>query len=394
MAITGMRQNQVLFICPNRAVMNEVMPLLAHRLTLATLQDVNVYPDRLRLRHVIESVAPTICFLDFSSISEAFAVLSELHALVPKIPVIALANAKDPDVILRCLREGASDFLVRPFTTDQLESCLGKIARTVPTNARNTSAGKVIAVIPAKGAAGASTLACNLAHQCKRLEASPVLLADMDPLTGTVPFILKLKSTYSFLDVLQRADSLEADLWKQMTTRSQGLDVLLSPETLVDPAVDVESAEPIVEFARGMYQTVVLDCGGVYHNWNLSLARGADQILLVTTNELASVRAVQRAMIYLDSHRVEMGKVQIVLDRYQKDVGLQREYWSAAFGNDVFHVIPADNDAVQKSLMDGKPIQNGTQIGKSLAAMAERLVERRDPGNKSGKGGLLSSLFR
>ena len=50
--------------------------------------------------------------------------------------------------------------------------------------------------MPAKGAAGATTIACNLAYQCKRLGASKILLADLDPLTGTVSFVLKLKSTY------------------------------------------------------------------------------------------------------------------------------------------------------------------------------------------------------
>ena len=104
--------------------------------------------------------------------------------------------------------------------------------------------------MPAKGGAGATTIACNLAYQCKRLGAERILLADMDPLTGTVSFLLKLKSTYSFMDVLNREDSLEADLWKQMTTAVQGVDVLLAPESLVDPNAELSTAAPIVEFAQ------------------------------------------------------------------------------------------------------------------------------------------------
>ena len=52
--------------------------------------------------------------------------------------------------------------------------------------------------MPAKGACGATTIACNLAFQWKRLGAKKILLADLDPLTGTLSFLLKIKSIYSF----------------------------------------------------------------------------------------------------------------------------------------------------------------------------------------------------
>ena len=46
------------------------------------------------------------------------------------------------------------------------------------------------------------TIACNLAFQWKRRGAKKVLLADLDPLTGTMSFLLKIKSVFSFLDML------------------------------------------------------------------------------------------------------------------------------------------------------------------------------------------------
>ncbi|HYP09603.1 MAG TPA: AAA family ATPase [Bryobacteraceae bacterium] len=394
MPIIDARYYKVLLICPNRQVTAEITPLLAYGLPLAPIHDVNLYPNRRQVMDLIGSVDPKICLLDFSNRTEAFTVLAELHSLLPQLPVIALLAADDPAMVLQCLRQGASDFLMRPFTTDQLDACVEKIARQLPAPSRSSSAAKVIAVMPAKGAAGATTIACNLAYQCKRLGANNILLADMDPLTGTISFLLKLKSTYSFIDVLHREHSLEADLWKQMTNTVQGVDVLLSPENLVDPIAELHTAGPIVEFAQSMYQAVVLDCGGVYGTWNLSLARLADEVLLVSTNELASLHAAQRAMLYMETQRVEMGKVKLVVNRYEKEAGLQSEYFKDAFGTEAFHVIPSDNDAVQKSLMDGKPIQGSSQIGKSLSAMANKLVERREADGKKNSKGLLSSFFR
>lgn len=395
MPIIDARYYKALLICPNKSVSSEIAPMLSYGLPLAPVHDVNIYPNRRQLMDVLRSADPKLCFLDFTTQQQAFGVLTELHSLVPGLPVIALLGSDNPDLVLQCLRQGAADFLIRPFTTDQLDSCIEKIARLVPAPARNVNGGKVIAVMPAKGASGATTIACNLAYQCKRIGASRILLADLDPLTGTISFVLKLKSTYSFIDVLHRESSLEADLWKQMTTVCQGIDVLLAPETLVDPHTDLPTASPILDFAQAMYEAIVLDCGGVYGAWNLSLARLADEVLLVATNELSSLHAAQRALIYLESQRVDMNKVKLVINRYQKDSGLLSEYFKDALTADVFQTIPADNDAVQRSLMDGKPIQGGSQIGKSLAALADKLVEFRDKDSrKAAKGSLLSSLFR
>jgi pilus assembly protein CpaE len=396
MPIIDARYYRALLISPNRAVTAEITPLLAYGLPLAPIHDVTAYPSRRQLIDLMRTAEPKLCFLDFSTQPQAFDVLSDLHSLVPNMPVIALLGANNPDLVLQCMRQGATDFLIRPFTTDQLDACVEKISRVIPAPSKNAGGGKVISVMPAKGSSGATTIACNLAYQCKRLGASRVLLGDLDPLTGTVSFLLKLKSTYSFMDVLHREDSLEADLWKQMTISSQGVEVLLGPESLVDPAAELPTAAPIVEFAQAMYEAVVLDCGGIYGSWNMSLARLSDEVLLVTTNEIASLYAAQRALMYMDSQRVDMNKVKLVVNRYQKESGLLNENFKQAFSTEVFQVVPADNDAVQKSLMDGKPIQANTQIGKSLSTMADRLVSfQKDP--KKGKdkgGGLLSSFFR
>ena len=396
MPIIDARYYRALLICPNRTILSEITPMLAYGLPLAPIQEVPASPNRRQLVDLLKTVDPRLCFLDFSTPQQAFEVLSELHSLSPNLPVIALLGANSPDLVLKCMRQGAMDFLIRPFTADQIDACVEKIARVIPAPSGNAGGGKVIAVMPAKGASGATTIACNLAYQCKRLGAPRVLLADLDPLTGTVSFVMKLKSTYSFMDVLHREDSLEADLWKQMTTVSQGVEVLLGPETLVDPHTELPTAAPIVEFAQAMYEAVVLDCGGVYGNWNMSLARLSDEVLLVTTNEVASLYAAQRALMYMDSQRVDMNKVKLVVNRYHKESGLLNDNFKEAFSTEVFQTIPADGDAVQKSLMDGKPIQGNTQIGKNLAAMADKLVSfQKDP--KKGKdkgGGLLSSFFR
>ena len=81
------------------------------------------------------------------------------------------------------------------------------------------------------------------------LRHAPKLLADMDPYTGIISFILKAKSTYSFLDVLNHSDALDNDLWKAMVTQRGGVDVLLSPESMVGTETVVNKRSWLVALA-------------------------------------------------------------------------------------------------------------------------------------------------
>ena len=251
--------------------------------------------------------------------------------------------------------QGASDFLLQPFTIEQVDGALQKIARLHPGRTKNP--GKVYCVMPAKGGCGASTIASNLAYQLKRFGDKRILLADLDPLAGTMSFLLKIKSSYSFMDVLQRSGEMDVDLWKAVVTSRQGVDVLLSPEVMAEGVSEVADARSIIEYARGTYELVVLDAGGVYGDWNLSQAQMADEILLITTNELTSLQAVQRALTYLDNNGVERWKVRLIVNRYDRHVGLSKDVIGTALHTDIFHLMPADYDAIQKALMEGKPLR-------------------------------------
>jgi pilus assembly protein CpaE len=395
MPIIDARHYKTLLICPAKAMATELTPMLAHALPLAPIHDLNVYPNRRQLVELLRSFEPALCFLDFStSKADAFQFVQDLHAVLPGLPIVALLAANEPDLVLQCLRQGAVDFLIRPFTTDQIDSAVEKLARHLPA-AKMIAGGKVIAVVPAKGASGSTTVACNLAFQSKRLGAKRVLLADMDPLTGTVSFVLKVKSTYSFMDVLHRESTLDSDLWKQMVSPSNGIEVLLSPEAFVDPIADLQSASAIVEYARSIYDVVVLDCGSPFGNWNLSIARDSDELLLVATPDLPSLQAAQRVMTYFEQSRIDISKIRIVINRVTKDVGLNSANISKSLNCEIFQSIPADPDAIQKSLMDGKPIPANTAVGKTFARLADALVNVKETDGRkaSGKSGLFSSIF-
>jgi len=384
-------------ISPNSHMVRALAPLLESHLAGSSINFVNTYPSPRDIGSALGGGSLQLVFLDVASDRErALQLLAEIARLGSNVHVLALLSGNDPDFILRCLRAGAADFLLEPFTAEQLDAILSKIARLQP--AAETSAGpdatKVIAVMPAKGACGATTIACNLAFYWKRMGAKRVLLADLDPLTGTLSFLLKIKSIYSFLDALQRAHELDADLWRAMVTTVNGVDVLLAPELMTENPPELNDPSPILEYARRAYDVIIVDAGNVYGDWNLNQARAAQEVLLVTTNELPALQAAQRALSYLDANRVGRWKIRLLVNRYQRDIGLSREVIGTALHTEVFDSVPSDYEAVQKALMEGKPVPSNTAFGKSLTHVVERLgVGQSATSKKSGSLGGLFGLF-
>jgi pilus assembly protein CpaE len=382
-----------LIICPNRTLFHGLTAILAEVTPGSTFTDLKAYPARRALTEAVNSERPNLCFLDVgTSWDSAVALMNELNSVSASMPVVAISASTDPDLILRSLRQGASEFLFQPFAIDQVGAALDRLARIkLAANIQSSDMGKVYCIMPGKGACGATTLAFNLAFQLQRLNtAKKVLLADLDPATGTLSFVLKLKSSYSFVDALTHSSQMDEDLWRALVTQQQGVDVILSPENPVE-TIQTQEAAAMIEYSRENYGAVILDTAGPYGSWVEEIAKLCDELLLVTTNELPALHSTQRAIAHLERNGIERSKIKLVVNRFNSDLGLDRTAIQTALNLDVFQLLPNDTDTIQKSLLEGKPVAASTVLGKHFVNMAERLGGREADAKR--RKPLLSGIF-
>ena len=157
------------------------------------------------------------------------------------------------------------------------------------------------------------------------LTSEKVLLADLDPLTGTIAFLLKISSEHSFVQALANSSRMDDDLWKGLVVSIRNLDVLLSPESPTDIVQDEQDLAALLQYWRQMYTFVLLDVATPYSDWGLALARLCDSLMVVTTNELPAVLATQNALAFLERNGVQRAKVKLIVNRYNTDVGLDQK---------------------------------------------------------------------
>jgi pilus assembly protein CpaE len=383
-----------LLICPHADLSHKLSAIWRAMEEPQPIVESPRYIDRPALSELIEGHGVTLCFVEMGSDRElALGVVRASRDL--GIPVIALHTGNDPDLILSCLRQGAVEFLFLPFTVEQFRSALDRLAkRAQVAMAQNRSGGEVYSLMRGKSGCGTTTVACNLAFQLQALNFRKVLLADLDPITGTIAFLLKLNSIYSFVHALTNSSRMDEPLWRGMVTSCRGVDVLLSPETSVDLVYESADVAAMVNYWRQLYEFVILDIPGPHGEWGLSLAKLCDELLLVTTNELPAVHATQNTLAMLDHHGVSRSKIKLIVNRYNTDIGLSSESIETALELKVFQNLPSDYESVQKALMEGKSIPSGTRVGKSIAELAEKLTGRKGATKKHSLFGGLFSVFQ
>ena len=374
-----------LVVCPHTTLGTHLTTAL-HDLVPTRPAIVSEYPRMGSLAALSRDKGVNLCFIDVATNPEhAQVLIGEVAAMMP---VVALLARNDADLILRCLRRGACEFLSDPGL-ESLRGVLERLGR-VRTPVAHRPAGTAWCVVPGKPGCGASTVAVHLAIQAKAA-GGKVLLVDTDPLAASAAFLLKLKPEFHLGDLLRDWKRMDEDLWNRLILSAAGIDVLAAPE---DPALRFDygrfTAE-IVAFWRERYQTVVLDLADVRAAADSGLAAQCDTILLVTTNELAALQTTRRALQCLDQVVPDRGRLRLLLNRYTPASGLKREDVQKALAVEPFATLCNDYDSIQSALLEGRPAPAGSRFAASIEALCRQLQDK--PASAHKRSSWLGSIL-
>jgi len=358
-----------LLICPNAPLALRVRATL-NELGLEDIHYLSQYPRTGAIAGVVAQHGSNVCFLELASHAEqALGLIPEAAAT---LPVVVLNPQKDADLILRCLRLGACEFLSDP-SLEQVRDVLERLERQhSPAEPQRNSV--AYCVIPGKPGSGASTIATYLAIEMKRAGVSKVLLVDTDPVSGSIAFLLKLKPAFHLGDAIRDWSRMELDLWARLALPCQGIDILPAPE---NPAtrleIDPRAAVGLLAFWRKHYDAILLDVPWA-HAGGSEFAPLADSVLVVTTNELGALHATRRSLECLGGGMVDPARIKLVVNRYGLAFGLKREAVETALKMEPYALLRNDWDAVQTALLEGKPLPPGSPLAVGVRTLGERLL--------------------
>ncbi|HEV2491853.1 MAG TPA: AAA family ATPase [Terriglobia bacterium] len=326
--------------------------------------------------------APDICLIDFDKDWERAALTAErIHKAFENTAIFAASQKPESDQVIRAMRCGCREYLVKPLDPDVLLEALVPVwrkKREKPVDDRPS--GRVLAFVGAKGGCGVTTLTTHLGALLARVHKQKTLLIDHHPRLGDVSFYLAVENPkYHFSQLVQSTrERLDADYLQAFLARHpSGLDVLPSPDGSESTGtVSAEAVEHTLGFLKSQYDLVLVDCPPGLSERNMALLNHCDQIYVVTVPEIPALRNVTRYVAHLEKHGYPAERVRLVLNRHSPrgritDAAIERAVEMA-----IHWKVPNQYDDVITAINTGTPdtLSTHSAFMRNLIRWAEAII--------------------
>ncbi len=274
-----------------------------------------------------------------------------------ELHVIATGPAADPRLMLRAMRSGIQEFLVRPIVEAECSSAIERLHRRTDLG---DSKGQVFALYSAKGGVGVSTVAVNLASTLATLHpASRVAVADIGVPGGDASILLDLRPAYNLSDIARKIDRLDDELLNSvLTPAGEGLWMLAASERPEDSeGIDAKVISSVISQLRNAFAFTVLDCEHQINERTLAALDGADRILLLTELQVPAMRSTQRTLGMFRRLGYPDGKIAIVINRYRSGDVVSISEAAEVFKEEIFFKLPNEYKVVSEAGTAGVPVE-------------------------------------
>ena len=315
----------------------------------------------------------------------------QLSGRVPTAATIMMSVQGEADYLRRSMLAGAREFLVKPFSSDELTASirqvharerekLGRMAASAPAAPVNGEPGRIVAVFSPKGGVGRTTIAVNLAIAAVGTGGS-VVLVDGSFQFGDVGVLLNLNPrTKSIADLVPEieAGGEPESLDTFVASHSSGLKVLLAPPTPeMAELITTPAVRRVLEALRARHDLVLVDCGAAFNDSTLAILDMADTILAVLTLEITSIKNIRLFLEVAEQLGYSKDKVRLVLNRADSALGIRLADVEHSLGRKVDHTVVSDGKSVVLALNRGVPFivsNKDAQVSQDLQRIADALA--------------------
>jgi pilus assembly protein CpaE len=313
----------------------------------------------------------------------------------PGTKVIVIGAANDIALYRELMRKGVSEYLTPPLQPLQLISAI----TTLYSDPTAPFTGRQVAFVGVKGGAGASTIAHNFAFALSERMQTQTVMVDFDLPFGTAGLDFNQDPLQGVANALGQPDRLDPVLLERMMVRcNERLSLFAAPASLdEDYEFPTEAFEEVIGKIRSTAPFVVLDLPHLWSGWMRRVLMSSDEVVMVATPDLASLRNGKNLIDLLRAHRPNDAPPRLVLNQVAapgrpeipvKDFG-------EALGVTPALVLPFDPKLFGKAANNGQMIAEvgpKTKAAEGIDFLAQ-LISRREPVRVAKRAGL-ASLFR
>jgi pilus assembly protein CpaE len=202
--------------------------------------------------------------------------------------VIVLGHVNDVLLYRELIRSGISEYIVLPATSAEIVTAITELYAAEGA----APIGRTVGFISAKGGAGSSTIAHNVAWSIATGLRQDCLIVDMDLAFGTAGLNFNQDPPHGLADAVlanQKVDQTMLD--RLMSKAANHINLLTAPATL-DRTWDFEEREfeQIIEMCQKSVPVIVLDIPHAWNAWTRQTLASIDDVVIVAEPDLANLR--------------------------------------------------------------------------------------------------------
>ena len=294
---------------------------------------------------------------------EAAAALADmLRVTRPAISVILIRRRVDTSVLAEALRSGMREVVDERDLTG-LGAAVTR-ARQVwealngsPAAPTDGARGRQVTVFSPKGGVGKTTLAVNVALALTDHGNQKVCVVDLDLAFGDVAITLQVFPARTIADAVHLESGLDFHVLEPLlTSYHDRLSALVAPvqpdaKDTIAPAL----VGRILSLLKAHFDHVVVDTAPAFDEYVLQALDETDELLLVTTLDVPTLKNVKVAVETLDLLNFPKSRRHLVLNRADDKVGLTADKVESTLGMSIAAAIPTSSQ-VAHATNSGEPI--------------------------------------
>jgi pilus assembly protein CpaE len=315
-----------------------------------------VYPEIDEVPQLLESGIDVI-IVELDSSPEYALELVETICGRTSITVMVYSEQISPDMLVRCMRAGAREFLTPPISSAAIAEAMvrASVRRPVARLARKPD-GRLLVFVGAKGGSGVTTIASNFAVSLAQDPNHSTTLIDLNLPFGNAALDLGLTPEYSIANALLNTGRLDSNYLSTLLTRhSSGLSVLAAPDRYGAAHATNESVEKLLSVVRQDFDFVVVDAGSKFDLISNALFQHASAIYLVLQVSITELRNANR--LISEVFKSAGPKLEVVLNRFTpRTLGIDEASITKALTVSPAWRIPGDYPAARSAQNTASPL--------------------------------------
>lgn len=326
-------------------------------------------------------VAPQVVVVDMQEPKATIACLTVLRSLLPGSWLLVHSSPNDANILMEAVRAGAREFLPKPATPAAVAQAFARYIEEKRIVEEPVPEGSIYAVLGAKGGAGATMLAINLATVLAGKPNTRVGLVDLNVPLGSAAAYLNVAPKFGVRDALCSSARLDSTLLESYSNTVHGVHFLAGAEQY--HAAELPPAGPLgqlLEVCASTFTHTVVDLSlGLEEEHFKVIAEASEVLLLVLVPEVPALWCADRLLRFLSF--VEPDKVKIVLNRVRPDDEITARDVERTLRQRVFRSLPNDYRALLNATNTGKPLveMDNCDLGRAYRELAEQVSGLKTP---------------